>query len=143
MIARSRQGHVVRRRVLRRSTIAVALIVGLVSCAKSATPGGTPSSGIQGIVTVGPQCPVVQAESPCPDTPFKGKVQVSQSGKGVLAQVQADAIGGYRFALAPGTYVVEPVLPGSGGPPTALPRTVVVHADAFTQADLSVDTGIR
>ena len=132
-----------RRRQMRRSTFVLILLVGLLSCAKSSTPGGALTSGVQGTVTVGPHCPVVQAESPCPDTPFKGKVQVSQTGKGVLAEMQVDASGAYRIALEPGTYVVEPVLSSSGGPPTAVPVTVLVRAGAFTQADLSVDTGIR
>lgn len=94
-------------------------------------------------MTVGPQCPVVQAESPCPDTPFDGKVQVSQTGKGVVAEVQVDSHGAYRIALEPGTYEVMPVLAGGGGPPTATPMSVVVRQGVFTQADLSVDTGIR
>jgi len=128
---------------MRRSTFALVILVGLVACAKSSTPQGQPNSGVEGTVTVGPQCPVVLAESPCPDTPFEGKVQVSRAGKGVVAEMQVDASGAYRIALEPGTYVVEPVLSSSGGPPTAVPVTVVVRAGAFTQADLSVDTGIR
>ncbi len=132
-----------RRNMMRPSGIALVLLVSLVSCAKSSTPGGSLTSGIQGTVTVGPHCPVVQAESPCPDTPFGGKVRVSDAGGGVVAEVQVDPTGAYRIGLEPGTYVVEPVLDSSGGPPTATPATVLVQADAFTTADLSVDTGIR
>ena len=131
-----------RRNLMRLSGIALVLLVSLVSCAKSSTPGSL-TSGIQGTVTVGPHCPVVQAESPCPDTPFDGKVRVSDARGGVVAEVQVDPTGAYRIGLEPGTYVVETVLDSSGGPPTATPATVVVQADAFTTADLSVDTGIR
>ncbi len=126
---------------MRRLAFALVVVIGLAGCAKTSPQGGA-NSGIQGTVTVGPQCPVVQAESPCPDTPFDGKVQVSQGG-GVIAQVQVDAQGSYRIALVPGTYVVLPLVGGNGGPPTATPHTVVVHDGAFTQADLTIDTGIR
>ena len=126
---------------MRRLAFVLVVVIGLGACAKT-PPRGGPNSGIQGTVTVGPHCPVVQAESPCPDTPFAGKVEVSQGG-GVIAQVQVDAQGSYRFALVPGTYVVEPLVGGNGGPPTATPQTVVVRDGAFTQADLTIDTGIR
>ena len=126
---------------MRRLAFALVVVIVIGACAKAAPQGGT-NSGIQGTITVGPQCPVVQAESPCPDTPFDGKVQVSQAGS-AIAQVQVDAQGSYRIALVPGTYVVEPLVGGNGGPPTATPQTVVVRDGAFTQADLTIDTGIR
>ena len=126
---------------MRRLALVVVVVIGLGACAKAAPQGGT-NSGIQGTVTVGPQCPVVQAESPCPDTPFDGKVQVSRGG-GVIAQVQVDAQGSYWIALVPGTYVVLPMVAGNGGLPRATPQTVVVRDGAFTQADLTIDTGIR
>jgi len=126
---------------MRLSTFALIVLAGFVACAK--TPQVQPNSGVQGTVTVGPQCPVVHVESPCPNTPFDGKVQVSQSGKGVIADVQVDSGGRYRIALEPGTYEVMPVLAAGGGPPTATPLSVVVRSGAFTRADLTVDTGIR
>ena len=139
----NRTGVHLRRRIMRRRAFAsILLLLGLAACAKSSSPGGGVTSGIEGSVTVGPQCPVVHVASPCPDTPFGGKVRVSQSGK-VIASVQVDADGAYRIPLQPGAYVVEPDLAGSGGLPSAMPKTVVVHPGAFTRANLTVDTGIR
>jgi hypothetical protein len=128
---------------MRRTTFALTLLLGLMACSNSSTPDAGLTSGVRGTVTVGPQCPVVRAESPCPDTPFDGKVRAMQGEDDVVAEVQVDAGGGYRIPLEPGTYVVMAVVPGDGALPTAAPTTVVVRTGAFTQADLSVDTGIR
>ena len=48
----------------------------------------------------------------------------------------------HRVAIGPGTYVLEPVVAGSG-PPAATPRTVVVPRDGYVEVALTVDTGIR
>jgi hypothetical protein len=128
---------------MRRPALALILLLGLAACAKTSTPDAGLASGVRGTVTVGPQCPVVRAGSPCPDTPFGGKVRVLRAGNDVVAEVQVDVAGAYRIPLEPGTYVLIPVVPGDGALPAAAPQTVVVRAGAFTQADLSVDTGIR
>ena len=120
--------------------LACALI--LTACASEAPKSG-PDSGIRGTVLLGPRCPVVRQDSPCPDTPWVGTVSVSRSGDGQVSTVQTSAQGTYAVALDPGAYNVVPVLPGSGGPPFAGPVTVVVHAHEYTKADLTVDTGIR
>jgi hypothetical protein len=72
-----------------------------------------------------------------------GTVSVSRSGDGQVSTVQTSAQGTYAVALDPGAYNVVPVLPGSGAPPFAAPVTVVVRAHEYTNADLTVDTGIR
>ncbi|MEA2551536.1 MAG: hypothetical protein QOE25_1305 [Actinomycetota bacterium] len=130
-----------RRRARWIAAVGVALSA-LAACGTSVGPAG-PDSGIVGTITVGPQCPVVQAESPCPDTPFDGKVQISLLGKGVIAEETVDATGSYRVPLDPGTYTIEPVPVGAGGFPAAAPKTVVVRTGAFTRVDITVDSGIR
>jgi hypothetical protein len=130
------------RRRARWTAAAVMVLTMLAACGTHVGPTGL-DSGIAGTVTVGPQCPVVQAESPCPDTPFVGKVQISLLGKGVVEEQTVDAAGSYRVPLEAGTYTVQPVPLDVGGALNIPPRTVVVRAGAFTRADITVDSGIR
>src|SRR5688572_13172015 len=120
---------------------ALTLAIVLVACG-----GVDPSasdSGIRGTAHVGPQCPVVQAGSPCPDAPFDGEIQVSTPEGEEVATTSTEANGSFEVALDPGTYVVNIVTQNPGGPPFAEPVTVEVDAGAFTSVDLAVDSGIR
>ncbi|MEP7059914.1 MAG: carboxypeptidase-like regulatory domain-containing protein [Actinomycetota bacterium] len=131
----------VRRTYVRPPALVVGALVLLAACGTRVGPAGR-DSGVTGTVTVGPRCPVVQAESPCPDTPFVGKVEITMVGKGTVADATLDAQGSYRVPLEPGTYTIQPVIAG-GGPPTAGPKTIVVRAGSFVTADITIDTGIR
>jgi hypothetical protein len=102
-------------------------------------PAGT---GIRGVVTLGPSCPVETVTSPCPDTPFQGDVTATASD-GTTTTVTTDAQGRFAMDLREGTYVVVAVTPNGSGPPTAVPQTVQVDAGAYTRITLEVDTGIR
>ena len=107
--------------------------------------GGTaqqPTSGIRGSTAVGPQCPVMQANSPCPDLPFDGTIRVSTPGGDVVAEVHTDADGTFEVLVDPGSYVVAPVL-DDGGPSSAAPVSVEVTEGAFAQTAVTIDTGIR
>jgi hypothetical protein len=110
----------------------------LTGCHEQA-PAGT---GIRGVVTLGPSCPVETVTSPCPDTPFRGDVTATASD-GTTTTVTTDAQGRFAMDLAEGTYVVVAVTPNGSGPPTPVPQTVQVDAGAYTRITLEVDTGIR
>lgn len=124
----------------RRSFLAAAFLLTLVACGN----GGDvqPGTGIRGTVSVGPQCPVEQANSPCPDVPFEGDVEVT-SADGSVWRVTTDAQGRFTIDLVPGSYTVVAKTDGSGGPPTPIPMTAVVRQGSYTQVTLEVDTGIR
>jgi hypothetical protein len=102
-------------------------------------PAGT---GIRGVVTLGPTCPVETPTSPCPDTPFRGDVMATASD-GTTTTVTTDARGRFTMDLREGTYVVIAVTPNGSGPPTPVPQTVQVEAGAYARITLEVDTGIR
>ena len=51
--------------------------------------------------------------------------------------------GSVQHDLRPGTYDVVAVTTDGGGPPTAIPQTVVVHEGAYTSITLELDSGIR
>ena len=65
--------------------------------------GADADSGVRGVVLLGPQCPVVQEASPCPDEPMPGvEVRALRDGS-VVGRDRTDAVGRFEIALAPGT----------------------------------------
>ena len=101
-----------------------------------------PDSGVEGFVTVGPSCPVVQVGQPCPDQPYPATLTVlDEYGINRISRVVADSKGYFRVALAPGKYVLNPESPGIL--PRAAPVPVIVQANHFTRQDIAYDSGIR
>lgn len=125
--------------MLRRPAIAlfVAFLI-FTGCHRPAPPG----TGIRGIVTLGPACPVESVASPCPDRPFVGDVRATASD-GSTTMVSTDAQGRFSMNVAPGTYSLVAVVPSESGPPTPVPQTVQVRDGSYTRVTLEVDTGIR
>ncbi len=123
------------------------VLVALVGCAKQAsTPGGSSGgdSGINGLVTLGPLCPVERADSPCPDRPLAAKIQVKDPSGDVVATVQSGDDGRFTVALAPGSYVLQGLSPTPGNPfPIGSSVTATVKPHRFTQVTVTFDSGIR
>jgi hypothetical protein len=142
--AGNRPGVPSRRTVMRSVAIALfaSLVLVLAACGEQADPADSPAGGVRGVVTSGPQCPVVVAGSPCPDRPWQGTVRISASQGDVVREVETDERGRFEVALGAGSYIVvavtdpEPMATGS-------PRTVTVADGAWTEVSLLVDTGIR
>ncbi len=98
-------------------------------------------SGIEGIVTIGPMCPVMQEDIPCPDQPYQATLTIlTESGKKVT-QFQTDENGLFRVELAPGDYVLHPESPNSL--PFAADVPFIVNEHQFTRLEISYDSGIR
>lgn len=123
--------------------LAVCLALAIGACGGDSEGAGDGSSGIRGMAHIGPQCPVVQAGSPCPDLPFDGEVRVSTPAGEEVTTASTDDDGSFEIALDPGAYVVDVVVADPGGLPFAKPITVEVTAGTFTEVDLPVDSGIR
>lgn len=128
-------------RLLPRLLVLAALAVIVAAC--GATPSPPEDSGIDGIVFIGPLCPVVQEGVPCPDAPYEASIRVQRPSGEVVATVRAAKDGRFRVNLAPGEYVLEPLPPNEGAPPYASPVTVEVDAHVFTPVTISYDSGIR
>jgi hypothetical protein len=111
----------------------------LVGCAAS-TPDGT--SGVEGLVRVGPMCPVVQAGVECPDAPLEADLVIEDDSGRVIARARSSAAGAYRIALDPGSYVLVPQSPPAGLP-FAAPAAFEVPSGAWTVLDITYDSGIR
>ncbi|MFL5736845.1 MAG: hypothetical protein ACJ76P_05865 [Actinomycetota bacterium] len=124
---------------MRRAALAwIVLGVGLLAACGRSGPGSA-DAGIEGLVRVGPACPVVQAGSPCPDRPLATELEIVR-GSDLVATVPSDHDGRFRVALDPGTYTIRSHDPGI---PTLRPVEVTVPPHAFASVTLTFDSGIR
>ncbi len=124
---------------LKSSILFFLLAILLSGCAPAST--SVPTSGVEGHVTLGPACPVVQASDPCPDKPYQATLTVLTPQRKKIAQFQTDANGYYHEALEPGDYILHPESPGVM--PHAPEQPFTVQAGQFTTLDIVYDSGIR
>ncbi len=129
-------------------TLVVGLVVGfaLIGCTgPSATATGPPDTGVRGVATAGPVCPVERnpPDPSCAPRPVAGATIVIRDGSGAqIAVAISGTDGSYFVSLPPGSYVVDPQpVPGLLG--TAPKRPATVAAGAITDIPLDYDTGIR
>jgi hypothetical protein len=101
----------------------------------------TGETGIDGIVTIGPTCPVERPDSPCPDRAFEADVDILDAGGGTVASTRSDAVGRFRILLPPGTYTL--IGRSDTSPPAAKPVTVLVTEGRLASAHIRFDSGIR
>ncbi len=111
----------------------------LSACASTPTPAA--DTGVEGQVTIGPMCPVVRLDQPCPDQPYQATLTVLDPAGKKIAQVQADANGLYKLALQPGDYILHPESPNAMPHSQDQPFTVITGQ--FTKLDIVYDSGIR
>jgi hypothetical protein len=100
-------------------------------------------SGIEGSVTIGPLCPVVREDTPCPDGPFQAEIVITNASGNKVARAASDEEGRFRVDLPPGTYTLVPQSPNAGAPPQAPEQQVEVAEGAYTQVTVQYDSGIR
>jgi hypothetical protein len=90
-------------------------------------------------------CPVVRAESPCPDQPIRATVTVwdFEHSRTVTTFTSSDD-GRFRIELPPGDYYLDPQPLEPDSPlPVGAPETVTVMVGEFTAITIQYDTGIR
>jgi hypothetical protein len=111
------------------------------ACGSSDLLGPGALQGIDGMVLLGPQCPVMSLENPCPDLPYQAWIAIRKPTGGVVTRVRSEADGHFRVGLRPGQYVLDPE---SGDPfPVATEQEVTVVEGVYTEVVVSFDTGIR
>ncbi len=120
----------------------ITVSLNLAACSPLSVPAPT-DSGIEGLVTIGPMCPVMQVGVPCPDKPYQATLSVLTSdGQHQVSQFVTDPNGYFQADLAPGKYILHPESPMSGMP-HARDIPFIVEAHLFTQLDVAYDSGIR
>ncbi len=118
----------------------LALGVFVLSFCSQSIPEG---QGIHGTVLLGPNCPVMQADVPCPDTPYQTDLVVtSADGMRVVKQFSSDVNGEFEVNLAVGSYAIRS--PNSGGlPHCTTNESFTVTSGAMSEVTVFCDTGIR
>lgn len=98
-------------------------------------------SGIAGRVVIGPTCPAQPIGQACV-RPYQATITIRRKPNDrVVTGVRSSPGGGFRIALAPGTYSL---VPQTGDPyPRASPQTVAVRVHRYTHVTISYDSGIR
>ena len=126
-----------------RLAAAIAVAVLLLAACGEAAPTADANTGIRGVVTLGPTCPVEQpGQAPCV-TPYAAKLVITAESDGaVVARVTSAADGTFEVLVPPGDYVIAPE-PGGDPFPVGQPVAVHVDAGAFSEVEVSYDTGIR
>jgi hypothetical protein len=117
------------------------LFLSVVGCGSDELLGPNAEQGIEGIVLLGPQCPVATADDPCPDSPYQAWIRVRRLDGRTVTRVRSGENGRFRVGLRRGTYRLDPE---SGDPlPSATEQEVEVEAGRYTEVVISFDTGIR
>jgi hypothetical protein len=134
---------------LRAILLAIALPIAIAGCAGAAdpsTPSPPPSrTGIAGVATAGPVCPVerVPPDPDCAPRPVAGAtIVIRDASRAEAARVTTAADGTFFADVRPGDYVVEPQ-PKEGLMGVAGPQAVTVVEGVATTIQLGYDTGIR
>jgi len=118
-----------------------AIVLTLSACGGDDLLGPDAAQGIEGIVLLGPQCPVQSLEDPCPDLPYEAWIEVRRASGGSVTRIRSGEDGRFRVGLRPGQYVLDPE---SGNPfPIASELEVQVDEGAYAEVIISFDTGIR
>jgi hypothetical protein len=101
---------------------------------------------LSGLVKIGPICPVVRDDTPCPTPPSAYAARkilvMDEQGTKELFTVDIDAQGLYVIDLVPAKYLID--LKRAGIDQTSdLPKVVEIHANSVTTLNVNIDTGLR
>jgi len=129
---------------MKRIFTAIIVTLALAACgAPAASPTPPPGTGIQGVVQVGPTCPVERINSPCPPRPLAATVVVRDAAGHEVARTHSGADGHFNVDVPPGTYTVVGLNVGSSMLPRPIPTTVTVTSGRYATVNVEYDSGIR
>jgi hypothetical protein len=121
----------------------VLLVVGslFVGSACSGGPSRDITTGVEGMISAGPTCPVERQGQPCPPSPVQAQVEVLAADGRRSAQAASDAGGRFSVLVAPGRYTLHVALAGSF--PVCPDTAVTVPDEGTVTRDIVCDSGIR
>ena len=134
-----------------RRTLALLSFVVLAAChgdspTSPSDPATLPHGTLEGVVTIGPNCPVETQTNPCPTPPsayaLRKVLVYDQAKTKLLVTVDIDEHGLYLVALTPGKYVVD-LKPAGIDRSSDVPANVTIQANNVTKLDIRIDTGLR
>ena len=126
---------------MKRFFASVFALVTLAACGAQGAP--PPGTGIQGIVEVGPTCPVERINSPCPPHPLAATIVVRDGSGAEVLRFNSGSDGRFKVELQPGTYAIVGLTTGSSFLPRPIPTTATVVAGSYTTVNIEYDSGIR
>ena len=103
----------------------------------------TSDTGVEGYLTIGPACPVVELDTECPDLPYEAEFTVTDVEGEVVEIGKSDKSGFFRMVLPPGSYVFVPDPSKPAISPRANPVPFDVDAGSFTHLEVTFDSGLR
>ncbi|RJQ11499.1 MAG: hypothetical protein C4558_03200 [Dehalococcoidia bacterium] len=109
----------------------------------SPSPGSTVLSGVRGRVTIGPMCPVMRVDQPCPDQPYRALLIVHDTSGREITRIESSEDGTYALVLPPGSYMMSPQSPSASRLPWASPQPFEVRPSVWTVMNIEFDSGIR
>jgi hypothetical protein len=117
--------------------IIVAAILAVVAALQHA------DTGVKGIVTIGPTCPVERPGDPnCRDKPYRAAMKLVRArGHTLVKTFTPGSDGRFTVHVAAGRYVLEKAVPSRL--PSLRPVTVTVRRHQFTRVAIQFDSGIR
>jgi hypothetical protein len=123
------------------ASLSVALLLAAIACGPGGLLGPEADQGVDGLVLLGPTCPVQSLEDPCPDRPYSAQIEILTAGAAHVTTTRSGEDGRFRVGLRPGRYLLRPE---PGDPfPTAADQEVEVVEGVFTGVTILYDTGIR
>lgn len=133
-----------KQRIIKFIPFILLLVLIQVTAFSCAVPTEALTSGIKGIVMIGPISPV-EKEGEINEKPYPEAVILIMDSKGKkeIASVKSDQNGRFEIYLAPDTYQLLPQTPDKQPLPVADPQTVIVTANKFTEVTINYDSGIR
>ncbi len=121
--------------------------VGRVSpkCEFAQCPNPSGTSGIRGVVLLGPACPVerVPPDPQCAEKKYATNLAVTTpEGAQVVKSFSSGSDGTFTVPLAPGEYTIRSAAAANVLPYCAS-NAITVKANAYTETTVHCDTGIR
>src|SRR5438270_13354325 len=126
---------------MKRVLASIFVTLALAGCGSQ--PAATPGTGIQGMVQVGPSCPVERINSPCPPHPLAATVVVRDGAGAEVTRFNSGADGRFKVDLAPGSYTIVGLNFGTSLLPRPIPKSVTVTQGTYTSINVEYDSGIR
>ena len=123
--------------------VILVIIVTLSMAACGSQPAAPPGTGIQGVVQVGPTCPVERINSPCPPHPLAATVVVRDGAAAEVTRFTSGADGRFKVNLRPGTYGLTGLPIGSSPMPRPMATSVTVTQGSYAAVNVEYDSGIR